>query len=314
MSTLRRGLALGLVLAFAFAIAPRAAPAQDLSEDQKHKIFQAAAMTGEQDAIIAALRKIGLVNADGTPNEAFQTFIEGHGAWAEKNVEFMQEMADAGKAKAFLAQHGLATAGGAALAPGNGQTTGGGVPPGGGATAGGSSAPPPLAVSDDDAHKLFQAAAGTGDPAVALEVMRRLGLENEDGSPTEKHDKFLADHGAWAQKNLAFVQDVAAPAKAREFLKRSVPDLRSLAEVKAFKGTEDEKHRLWQAAAMTGDPVIVMDVGKRLGLYNPDGTPNPEALQRFTDEHAGWVQRNAHFVQEHGEPEKAKAYVREQLE
>ncbi|HKG47656.1 MAG TPA: hypothetical protein VKB02_13055 [Pyrinomonadaceae bacterium] len=74
--------------------------------------------------------------------------------------------------------------------------------------------------------------------------------------------------------------------------------------------SDDDKHKLYQAAAMTGDTELVRRVSIKLGLMDGDYTPG-ENYQTFLTEHVGWVMRNADFIQAMNSPEKARAYVNE---
>jgi hypothetical protein len=76
-----------------------------MSEDDKHKLFQAAGMTKDQATILEVSKKIGLLNPDNTPNDNFQEFIKGHMSWAMKNAEFVRSMNDVEKAKQYVAAH-----------------------------------------------------------------------------------------------------------------------------------------------------------------------------------------------------------------
>ena len=74
--------------------------------------------------------------------------------------------------------------------------------------------------------------------------------------------------------------------------------------------SEEDKHKLYQAALMTGDPEIVQRVSVKIGLMEDDYTPGPEH-QRFVAAHVGWAIRNSNFTQTIDTPDKARAYVNE---
>lgn len=76
--------------------------------------------------------------------------------------------------------------------------------------------------------------------------------------------------------------------------------------------SDDAKHRLYQAAAMTGDAELLQRVSVKLGLMNDDYTPG-ENYQRFLWEHAKWVFRNGDFLRSIDTTEKARAYVDEHM-
>src|SRR6185369_16336830 len=72
--------------------------------------------------------------------------------------------------------------------------------------------------------------------------------------------------------------------------------------------TDDDKHRLYQAAFQTGDQELIRRVSVKLGLTKEDFTPGAE-YQRFLAEHVSWVTRNTDFIGTINSPEKARAYV-----
>ena len=74
--------------------------------------------------------------------------------------------------------------------------------------------------------------------------------------------------------------------------------------------SDDDKHKLYYAAGMTGEAEIVRRVSVKLGLTDDDFTPGDD-YQKFMQEHIGWVLRNTDFAQKINTPEKARAYVNE---
>ena len=72
--------------------------------------------------------------------------------------------------------------------------------------------------------------------------------------------------------------------------------------------SDDDKHKLYQAAAMTGDGELARRVSVKIGLMNDDFTPGDNYEQFLTD-HVSWVLRNGSFIQSINTPEKARAYV-----
>jgi len=76
--------------------------------------------------------------------------------------------------------------------------------------------------------------------------------------------------------------------------------------------SDDEKHRLFQAASMSGDADLVQKVVKKTGLFTPQGYP-AEGYQQFVQDHIAWGTRNADFIQSLDSAAKAKAYVDEHL-
>src|SRR6266498_2636152 len=67
-------------------------------------------------------------------------------------------------------------------------------------------------MSEDDKHKLFQAAGITQDSALILRVLRKIGYPNGTG---EGYQEFVQDHGSWALKNTDFIRSVITPEKGR---------------------------------------------------------------------------------------------------
>ncbi len=82
-------------------------------------------------------------------------------------------------------------------------------------TGGGSSS---TAMSEDEKHKLFQAAGMTRDQATILEVTRRVGLTNENNMPSDSYQDFVKAHMNWAIKNADFIREVSTPEKAKEYV------------------------------------------------------------------------------------------------
>jgi hypothetical protein len=78
-------------------------------------------------------------------------------------------------------------------------------------------------MSDDDKYKLFYAATKTGDTATITQAGKAIGLVNSDGTPTDYYKKFIDGATAWAQKNVAFVQEINTPEKAKDYVKSHMP-------------------------------------------------------------------------------------------
>ena len=75
------------------------------SDDDKHKLFQAAGMTKDQELTVKVLKKIGLFKADGTPAADYPEFIKDHFSWALHNTDFVNSVNTPEKAKAYLDEH-----------------------------------------------------------------------------------------------------------------------------------------------------------------------------------------------------------------
>lgn len=73
-----------------------------LSNDEKHKLFQAAGATKDNVLILKVLDKIGFPNGQGP---GYAEFVKEHFGWAMKNLEFMQSVNTAEKARAYVDAH-----------------------------------------------------------------------------------------------------------------------------------------------------------------------------------------------------------------
>ena len=73
-------------------------------------------------------------------------------------------------------------------------------------------------LSEDEKHRLFQAAGATKDNELINRVLRKIGFMKPDGSVSADYQKFLAEHISWGMKNLSFVTSVNTPEKARAYV------------------------------------------------------------------------------------------------
>ena len=76
-------------------------------------------------------------------------------------------------------------------------------------------------MSDDEKHKLFQAAGITKDNDLILRVIRKIGFGSGTG---EDYQQFVKDHFGWAMKNLDFIQSVNTPEKAHAYVDAHIDD------------------------------------------------------------------------------------------
>jgi|SRR5215212_7821240 len=76
-----------------------------MSEDDKHKLYQAAGMTGDAELIRRVSVKIGLMDEDYTPGDNYQSFIAEHVDWALRNGDFINSINTAEKARAYINEH-----------------------------------------------------------------------------------------------------------------------------------------------------------------------------------------------------------------
>ena len=73
-----------------------------MSNDDKHKLFQAAGATKDNQLILKALNQIGFPNGSG---EGYADFIKEHFPWAMRNTEFMRTIDTPEKARAYVEAH-----------------------------------------------------------------------------------------------------------------------------------------------------------------------------------------------------------------
>jgi hypothetical protein len=78
-------------------------------------------------------------------------------------------------------------------------------------------------LSDDDKHKLFQAAAMCGDTQLRLEVLKRMCLSPGDNASRDDFEKFVKEHATWAAKNVLFVVSLSSQEKARDYVNQHMP-------------------------------------------------------------------------------------------
>ena len=76
-----------------------------MSDDDKHKLYQAAGMTGDAELIRRVSIKIGLMGEDYTPGDNYQSFVSEHFEWATRNTDFINSINTAEKARAYINQH-----------------------------------------------------------------------------------------------------------------------------------------------------------------------------------------------------------------
>jgi len=79
--------------------------ASEMSEDDKHKLFQAAAITGDTQLQRRVWVKIGIMNEDFTEGEKFSEFAAEHVWWAIRNYQWMNSMNSAEKGRAYVNEH-----------------------------------------------------------------------------------------------------------------------------------------------------------------------------------------------------------------
>jgi hypothetical protein len=76
--------------------------------------------------------------------------------------------------------------------------------------------------------------------------------------------------------------------------------------------SDDNRHKLFQAASTTSDSELMEKVNKKLGLLDADGAPG-KAYADFVKDHVVWIFKNTDWITEYNTPEKARAYVDEHI-
>lgn len=79
-------------------------------------------------------------------------------------------------------------------------------------------------LSEDDKHKLFQAATITGDNELINRVNVKIGILNEDFTPGQHYEQFVGDHVGWTFRNMAFIRSINTPEKARAYVNEHFPE------------------------------------------------------------------------------------------
>jgi len=79
--------------------------ASSMSDDDKHKLFQAAATTGDSELINRVNVKIGILNEDFTPGQDYDRFVGEHIGWAIRNTSFITSINTPEKARAYVNSH-----------------------------------------------------------------------------------------------------------------------------------------------------------------------------------------------------------------
>ena len=73
-----------------------------MSDDDKHKLFQAVGITGDPELVTKVLQKIGFGSELGS---AYEQFVSDHAAWAVNNYEFISSVSTPTKARAYVEAH-----------------------------------------------------------------------------------------------------------------------------------------------------------------------------------------------------------------
>jgi uncharacterized protein HemX len=79
-------------------------------------------------------------------------------------------------------------------------------------------------MSDDNRHKLFQAAASTHDSELIKRVNRKLGLLDKNDAPGQKYTEFVRDHIGWIFRNAGWLREVDTAEKGRAYVEKHIND------------------------------------------------------------------------------------------
>jgi hypothetical protein len=84
--------------------------------------------------------------------------------------------------------------------------------------------PSSVTMSDDDKHRLFQAAGMTKDNELIVRVLKRIGMMSSSGVPSSDYQQFMDDHRTWGTRNYTFIRSVLTPEKARAYVDAHLDD------------------------------------------------------------------------------------------
>jgi len=76
-----------------------------MSDDDKHKLYQAALIVGDQELLRRVSVKIGIMEDDFTPGDNYQAFVVEQVSWAIQNTEFTNSIKTPEKARAYINAH-----------------------------------------------------------------------------------------------------------------------------------------------------------------------------------------------------------------
>ena len=74
-------------------------------DDNKHKLFQAASVTHDNELMKKVNKRLGLLDADGTPNNKYAEFLKDHIVWIFKNTEWIGQYNTPEKGRAYVNEH-----------------------------------------------------------------------------------------------------------------------------------------------------------------------------------------------------------------
>ena len=76
-----------------------------MSEDDKHKLYHAAYVTGDAELLRRVSVKIGLMNDDFTISDKYGEFLVSHASWTVSNTDFIETISTAEKARTYVNQN-----------------------------------------------------------------------------------------------------------------------------------------------------------------------------------------------------------------
>ena len=76
-----------------------------MSDDDKHKLYQAAFITGDAELLQRVSVKIGIMDDDFTPGDKYQAFVLAHVTWSVRNRDFTNSINTPEKARAYINEH-----------------------------------------------------------------------------------------------------------------------------------------------------------------------------------------------------------------
>ena len=77
--------------------------------------------------------------------------------------------------------------------------------------------------------------------------------------------------------------------------------------------SDDDKHKLYQAGLMVGDPEVLRRIEVKLGLREEDFTLG-DNYESFITAHIDWSARNTDFITSLNTAPKARAYINEHMD
>jgi hypothetical protein len=76
-----------------------------MSDDDKHKLFQAVGITRDRELVQRVLKKLDFIKPNGMISEDYAQFVKDHISWAADNVAFVNSINTPEKAQAYVDEH-----------------------------------------------------------------------------------------------------------------------------------------------------------------------------------------------------------------